>query len=258
MSKKILHSKIYGENPKHLLIFHGLFGQSDNFGTLAKQFSELYTVHTIDLRNHGRSFHSDEVSFDAMSDDILNYLETHQINTCYLLGHSLGGKVVMEFAYKYPERLEKLIVADIAPKSYPPHHQSIIKGLNSVDFSQVEKRSDVEEFLKTYIPELGVRQFLLKNVYMIEKGQYAFRFNLKVLTEKYSDLIEKGLDNGKFDKPTLFIRGGNSHYIMDEDFALIENHFPNYTVKTIPNAGHWVHAENPKMFYDFVIEFLEK
>ena len=104
-----------------------------------------------------------------MADDILNYLEAHQIDTCYLLGHSLGGKVVMEFAYKYPERLEKLIVADIAPKSYPPHHQSIIKGLNSVDFSQVEKRSDAEEFLKTYIPELGVRQFLLKNVYMIEK-----------------------------------------------------------------------------------------
>src|SRR5690625_3004948 len=105
MSKKILHSKIYGDNPKHLLIFHGLFGQSDNFGTLAKQFSEFYTVHTIDLRNHGRSFHSNEVSFDAMAHDILNYLEAYQIDTCYLLGHSLGGKVVMEFAYKYPERL---------------------------------------------------------------------------------------------------------------------------------------------------------
>lgn len=256
MSKKILHSKIYGDQPKHLLIFHGLFGQADNFGTLAKHFSEFYTVHTVDLRNHGRSFHSEEMSFDAMSDDILNYLDAHKIDTCYLLGHSLGGKAVMEFAYKYPERLDRLVVADMAPKAYPPHHQSIIKGLNAVDFSQVEKRSEAEDFLKKYIPEFSVRQFLLKNVYLIEKGQYAFRFNLKVLTEKYSDLIGKGLEDGEFDKPTLFIRGGNSHYIMDEYFDLIESHFPKAEIKTIPNAGHWLHAENPKMFFEFVVEFL--
>ena len=255
-SKIIHHGGLAGEKPKHLLILHGLFGQSDNFATLAKQFAEHYTVHAIDLRNHGRSFHSDDMSFEAMSDDILNYLNHHQINSCYLLGHSLGGRSVIEFAYKHPEKIEKLIVADMAPKAYPPHHQGIIKALNSVDFDKVEKRSDVEEVLKQYIPDLGTRQFLLKNVYHAENGQYAFRFNLKTLTDSYNELVGGNLTDGVFDKPTLFLRGEKSDYIQDSDFELIRKHFPNSDIKTIPNSGHWVHAENPKAFFDFVVEFL--
>lgn len=253
---EILHGKIYGSHPEHLLIFHGLFGQADNFATLARQFAEHYTVHTIDLRNHGRSFHSDDMSFEAMTRDILNYLDEHQIETCYLLGHSLGGRVVMEFAYRYPERLDKLIVADMAPKAYAPHHQGILKALESVDFDKVEKRSDAEEYLKQYIPEFGVRQFLLKNVYLKEKGRYAFRFNLEVLSNKYLEMVGEGLTDGNYDNPTLFIRGGNSHYIMDQDFDMIKSHFPQAEFETIPNAGHWLHAENPKMFFDLIIEFL--
>lgn len=253
---QILHSKITGDKPKHLLILHGLFGQSDNFATLAKQFAEFYTVHAIDLRNHGRSFHSDDMSFEAMSDDILNYLNHHQIEECYLLGHSLGGRSVIEFSYKHPEKIEKLIVADMAPKAYPPHHQGIIKALNSVDFEQIGKRSDVEEVLKQYIPDLGTRQFLLKNVYHAENGQYAFRFNLKTLTDSYNEMVGGNLTEGVFDKPTLFLRGEKSDYILDSDFELIQKHFPNSEIKTIPNSGHWVHAENPKAFFDFVVEFL--
>lgn len=253
---QILHSKIVGDKPKHLLIFHGLFGQSDNFATLAKQFAVFYTVHAIDLRNHGRSFHSDDMSFEAMSEDILNYLNHHQIETCYLLGHSLGGRSVIEFAYKYPEKTEKLIVADMAPKAYPPHHQGIIKALNSVDFEKVEKRSDVEETLKQYIPDMGTRQFLLKNVYHAESGKYAFRFNLKALTESYEKMVGNDLTDGVFDGPTLFLRGAKSDYILDTDFELIRNHFPKAEIKTIPNSGHWVHAENPKAFFEDVVGFL--
>lgn len=259
----ILHSKITGENPKQLLILHGLFGQSDNFATLAKQFAEFYTVHTIDLRNHGRSFHSDDMSFEAMSGDILNYLNEHQIEQCYLLGHSLGGRSVIEFSYAHPERVEKLIVADMAPKAYPPHHQGILKALNSVDFSKVEKRSDVEEVLKQHIPDMGTRQFLLKNVYHADnahlpdgQGHYAFRFNLKTLTNSYEEMVGSDLTNGNFNKPTLFLRGEKSNYIMDEDTELISKHFSNYSIKTIPNSGHWVHAENPKSFFELVVEFL--
>ncbi len=253
---QILHSKITGDKPKHLLIFHGLFGQSDNFTTLAKQFAEHYTVHTIDLRNHGRSFHSDDMSFEAMTVDILNYLDFHQISECYLLGHSLGGRSVIEFAYQYPERIEKLIVADMAPKAYPPHHQGIIKALNSVDFDTIEKRSDVEDVLKQYIPDMGTRQFLLKNVYPTDSGQYAFRFNLKTLTDSYSSMVGGDLTDGTFEKPTLFLRGEKSYYILDADFALIKKHFPNSEIKTIPNSGHWVHAENPKAFFEEVVAFL--
>ncbi len=253
---KILHSKIVGDKTKHLLIFHGLFGQSDNFATLAKQFAELYTVHAIDLRNHGRSFHSDDMGFDAMSDDILNYLNHHQIDSCYLLGHSLGGRSVIEFAYKHPEKIEKLIIADMAPKAYPPHHQGIIKALNSIDFEKVEKRSDVEDVLKQYIPDMGTRQFLLKNVYAKESGKYAFRFNLKTLTDSYDGMVGGNLTDGIFEKPTLFLRGEKSDYILDADFELIRQHFPNAEIKTIPNSGHWVHAENPKSFLKEVTAFL--
>lgn len=255
---QILNSKITGDKPKHLLIFHGLFGQSDNFATLSKQFAEFYTVHAIDLRNHGRSFHSDDMSFEAMSEDILNYLNHHQIETCYLLGHSLGGRAVIEFAFKHPERIEKLIVADMAPKAYPPHHQGIIKALNSVDFEKIEKRSDVEELLKQYIPDMGTRQFLLKNVYHTDNGKYAFRFNLKTLTDSYNALVGTNLSDEMFDKPTLFLRGEKSDYILDGDFDMLYKHFPKAEIKTITNSGHWVHAENPKDFYEKTIAFLEK
>lgn len=253
---QILHSKITGDQPKHLLIFHGLFGQSDNFATLAKQFAEFYTVHAIDLRNHGRSFHSDDMSFEAMTEDILNYLDHYSISECYLLGHSLGGRAVIEFSYGYPKRIEKLIVADMAPKAYPPHHQGIIKALNSVDFDNVEKRSDVEDVLKLYIPDVGTRQFLLKNVYHADNGKYAFRFNLKALTDSYNGMVGGNLTDGVFDKPALFLRGAKSDYIRDEDFALIRKHFPQAEIETIPNSGHWVHAENPKAFFEDVVGFL--
>ena len=253
---QILHSKIVGEKPKHLLIFHGLFGQSDNFATLAKQFAEFYTVHAIDLRNHGRSFHSDDMRFEAMSEDILNYLNHHQISECYLLGHSLGGRSVIEFSYKHPEKIEKLIVADMAPKAYPPHHQGILKALNSVDFETIEKRSDVEEVLKQFIPDMGTRQFLLKNVYPTENGKYAFRFNLKTLTDTYAEMVGGHLSEGIFNKPTLFLRGAKSDYILDADFELIRNHFPQAQIHTIPNSGHWVHAENPSVFFEEVVSFL--
>lgn len=254
---EILHSKITGDHPKHLLIFHGLFGQSDNFATLSKQFAEFYTVHAIDLRNHGRSFHSDDMSFEAMSGDILNYLDHHNIGSCFLLGHSLGGRSVIEFSYKHPERIDKLIVADMSPKAYPPHHQGIIKALNSVDFDKVEKRSDVEEVLKQYIPDMGTRQFLLKNVYHADNGKYAFRFNLKALTDSYHSMVGGNLSDGVFDKPALFLRGEKSNYVPDEDFDLIHRHFPQAVIQTVANSGHWVHAENPQDFFQKTIAFLE-
>lgn len=255
--KNILHSKIYGQHPEHLLIFHGLFGQSDNFATLAKQFAEYFTVHTIDLRNHGRSFHSDDMSFDAMAEDVLNYMDAHQIEQAHILGHSLGGRVVIEFAYKHPERIQNLLVADMAPKAYPPHHQGILKALNSVNFDIIEKRSEAEEVLKQYIPEVGVRQFLMKNIHLQDDGKYAFRFNLKVLTDVYESLVGGNLTDGVFEKPTLFLRGDRSNYILDEDFGLIHAHFPNSKIVDIRNAGHWLHAENPKDFFNEIVNFIQ-
>ncbi|HEY4539897.1 MAG TPA: alpha/beta fold hydrolase [Faecalibacter sp.] len=258
METPILHSKIIGSGSQHFIIFHGLFGQLDNWNTHGRQFGEIYTTHLVDLRNHGRSFHSNESSIEAMSDDILRYMDAHGIQKAHLIGHSLGGRIVIDFAMRYAERLDHLIVADMAPKAYQPHHNAIFKALGSVDFETITSRKDVEETLSQYIQEVGVRQFLLKNVYHAENGKYAFRFNLPVLREHYEDLVGKPLAEGVFNGPTLFLKGAKSDYILPEDEFIIKKQFPQAKIQSIANAGHWLHAENPKDFIEAILEFLEQ
>lgn len=254
----MLYSKIEGEG-KPLLILHGFLGMSDNWKTLAGQMaSEGFQLHILDLRNHGRSFHSDEFTYEAMVKDVLEYCQTNNLDKVSILGHSMGGKVAMFFATTYPEKVEKLIVADIGPKYYRPHHQDIMAGLNAVDLTQKPDRSQVEEILKEYVSDFGTRQFLMKSLYWIEPGQLAFRFNLPVFNEQIDNIGKALPENAVFEKPTLFLRGGNSNYIKDEDFETIKHHFPNSEIKTIPNAGHWLHAENPKDFYSESIQYLLK
>ncbi len=252
----MLYSKIEGQG-KPLLIIHGFLGMSDNWKTLGQQFAENgFEVHLLDLRNHGRSFHSEEWSYEVMVGDVIAYCDEKQLSSVDVLGHSMGGKVAMLMATLYPERVEKLIVADIGPKFYPQHHQDILGGLNAVDFSLKPSRNEVEDILKPYIPDFGTRQFLLKNLYWAAPGQLAFRFNLEVFNQNL-DAIGKPLSEGLvFDKPTLFIRGGASNYVLDTDIDQILEHFPQLKLETIPNVGHWLHAENPKMFYELTFGFL--
>jgi pimeloyl-ACP methyl ester carboxylesterase len=183
--------------------FHGLFGMLDNWGSFGKEFGELFPTHLIDLRNHGKSFHSDEMNHQVLA-DILNYMNFHGIEKANLLGHSLGGKAVMTFAISYPEKVEKLIVADIAPKAYPPHHQGIIKALQSVNFDEVNSRQEVENVLSQYIPEKFVIQFLTKNLYWTEDKKLNWRFNINTLAEKYNDFVANAIKFGKFEGETLF------------------------------------------------------
>ncbi|TPD65557.1 alpha/beta fold hydrolase [Flavobacterium microcysteis] len=254
----MLYSRIEGEG-KPLLILHGFLGMSDNWKTFAGQIAaEGFQLHILDLRNHGRSFHSDVFTYEAMVKDVFEYCEEQGLDKVSILGHSMGGKVAMFFATTYPEKVEKLIVADIGPKYYRPHHQDILAGLNAVDLSQKPDRSQVEEILKEYVSDFGTRQFLMKSLYWIEPGQLAFRFNLPVFNEQIDNIGKALPDNALFEKPTLFLRGGNSNYIKDEDFETIRHHFPNSEIKTIANAGHWLHAENPKDFYSESIQYLLK
>lgn len=256
----ILHSKIYGENQTGtaLLVFHGLFGMLDNWGGFGKEMGELFPVHLIDLRNHGKSFHSSEMSHDDLALDILHYMEFHQLKKINLLGHSLGGKAVMQFAIKYPDKVKKLIVVDIAPKAYPPHHQGIIKALETVDFEKVNTRQEVEELLQQYIPEKSVIQFLAKNLYWTEDKKLNWRFNLKILAEKYTEFVSNAIKYGVFVGETLFISGEKSNYILPQDEFQIKQQFPNSSVVTIKNAGHWVQAENPTDFNEVVKDFLSE
>ncbi|MFV5688673.1 alpha/beta fold hydrolase [Flavobacterium sp. ZT3R25] len=252
----MLYSKIEGSG-KPLLILHGFLGMSDNWKTLGIQFAADFQVHILDLRNHGRSLHSEEFSYEIMVQDVFEYCQTHNLENINIIGHSMGGKVAMLFATTYPELVDKLIVADIGPKFYPQHHQDILAGLNAVDFSIKPSRNEVEEIMAKYIPDFGTRQFLMKNLYWQEPGQLAFRFNLAVFNTNMDEIGVPLPENLIFEKPTLFIRGGNSNYILDSDFENIKHHFPTATVETIPNAGHWLHAENPVVFYQTVSSFLK-
>ncbi|MFY0483776.1 alpha/beta fold hydrolase [Flavobacterium sp. PLA-1-15] len=254
----MLYSKIEGEG-KPFIIMHGFLGMSDNWKTLGTQFaSEGYQVHMLDLRNHGRSFHSDEFNYKAMVQDVYEYCIENKLETVDMLGHSMGGKVAMFFGMQYPEKIDKLIVADIGPKYYRPHHQDILAGLNAVDFSQKPERSEVEEILKGHVDDFGTRQFLMKSLYWKEPGQLAFRFNLEVFNLEIENIGEALNEEAVFDKPTLFIKGGNSNYIKEEDYDSIKRQFPEAKIEVIENAGHWLHAENPKEFYQKTISFLKQ
>lgn len=252
---KLLHSRIIGEG-QPFLILHGYFGSGDNWKSLGNQFAENYQVHLIDQRNHGRSFHADEFDYELMAEDLHNYIQHYQLHDVILLGHSMGGKTSMLFAVEYPELVNKLIIADISPRAYKPHHNEILKGLSSVDFSIQNSRKLVEEKISELIPDFGVRSFLLKNVYWKEKGILDYRFNLKSLTQNNPEVGKALPSFTSFDKETLFIAGGNSGYITERELPIINAHFPNSSIKTIPNAGHWLHAENPSLFYEMVIDFI--
>ena len=254
---KLLHSKIIGSG-EPLLILHGFFGMSDNWKTLGNRFAQNYEVHLIDQRNHGRSFHSDEFNYEVMVNDLIYYIDHYKIEKIDLLGHSMGGKVAMLFSVTIPSKVNNLIIADIAPRFYPRHHDLILAGLEAVNFSKISSRNEVEELLQEYIPEYSVRQFLVRSLFWKSKGQLSFRFNLTSLIENI-DEVGKALPSlSVFDGRTLFLKGENSGYICKEDEALIGAHFPNALINTVKNAGHWLHAENPDDFYNYVVMFLEK
>ncbi|PKV62564.1 alpha/beta fold hydrolase [Pontibacter ramchanderi] len=252
-----LHYKEMGHG-QPLLILHGLFGTLDNWQTLAKRLAEHYNVFLVDLRNHGRSPHSDQHDYDLMAEDVLRLVEELQIPTPAIMGHSMGGKVAMNYALKYPTRLTKLIVVDIAPKAYPPHHDEIIDALQSVDLSTITSRGEVDKQLAKTISQEEVRLFLMKNLYRKEDNTFGWRMNLDVIEKNYEKIAAPITSDTPFKKNTLFIKGGRSRYILPEDvYTCIEHLFTLVEVETIPNAGHWVHAEAPDEVYDLVTRFLD-
>lgn len=260
MSSPILYSHIIA-NPlatKNLLILHGFLGMSDNWKTLGSHYVQQgFNVHILDLRNHGKSFHSDEFSYEIMAQDVFDYCKANNIEKFSLIGHSMGGKVAMQVAVNQLNNVEKLIIADISPKYYAPHHQTILKALKAVDFTKKPSRQEVEEVISKYISDVGTKQFLLKNLYWETPDQLAFRFNLKVLDEKIEEIGKALPEDLTCHNPAFFIRGGNSDYVLDADFELINKHFPNAIFYTIPNVGHWLHAENPALFLEKTLDFLK-
>lgn len=255
--RQTLHSKIEGSGTP-LLILHGFLGMLDNWKTLGSQFAEEgFEVHLIDQRNHGKSFWSNDFNYDFLSEDLNNYMDDHRLKEAIILGHSMGGKTAMQFAVEHPEKTLKLVVADIAPKFYPPHHQPIIDALLQIDLPSLKSRGEADKELAKHIKDFGTRQFLLKNLYWVEKGKLGFRFNLDVLSERMPEIGENIGSTESYSGPTLFLRGDRSEYIQEADREVIKKHFPKATIEVIDQAGHWLHAENPKQFYEKSMVFLK-
>jgi esterase len=239
-----------------LVILHGLFGSSDNWPGLAQKFAEKFRVLTLDLRNHGRSPHSDEMNYPVMAGDMVEFLDAHNLESANVLGHSLGGKVAMQLALDFPARVEKLVVADKSPRDYAPEHEKIFSALLALDLAKFKTRQQIEDALAPEIPDLAVRRFLLKNLGHNSNGSYFWKINLRGLAENYPRLREVVTGKNPFPKPALFLRGEKSNYVLESDELLIQKLFPRAKIETISGAGHWVHADAPQEFARRVLEFL--
>ena len=243
-----------GESGPPIIILHGLFGSSDNWLTLGKILGETHQVHMLDARNHGQSPRSDIFDYNSMAADLKEFMDDHSIINPILMGHSMGGKTVMQFAMNYSDSFSKMIVVDIAPKFYPVHHTMILQGLASIDLKILKSRTEANDILKPFEENEGVRQFLLKNLWRNpeKNNEFDWRLNVPVIA-KNIDVIGFELSNEKsVEKPVLFIRGSESHYIQDEDERKIWELFPDYELVTIEGAGHWVQADKPAAFINVI------
>lgn len=252
-----LHFKKTGDGYP-LIILHGLFGMSDNWYSLGKLFGAHFSTYMVDQRNHGRSPHADAFDYDVLAADLLDFMEEHFIESAHILGHSMGGKTAMTFAVKFPHKVGKLVVADIAPRYYAPHHQEILEALHALPIENLDSRKEAETLFMERIQNQETAQFLLKNLYARDEGGYAWRFNLPVIAANIASVGEELDEIYRFEKPTLFVRGSKSNYIKDSDIHRIESQFPKASVVTIEGAGHWIHAEKPQLFLETVLGFLKK
>ena len=253
---QLLHYKIIGEGTP-ILIIHGLFGSLDNWQSIAKNLSLKHKVITIDLRNHGRSFHHEQMSFDDLNHDILYLLDYLKIEKTIIIGHSLGGKIGMNFATSFPDKVFKLIVVDVAPYKYPPYHMKVFGALLAVPIETIDSRQEVENIFRKHIDNELEIQFLMKGLSRKEHGGFEWKFNLNVLYKEYLNLIQH-IPLSRFNGPTLFIKGGLSDYISIDKIQFIYELFPNYEIEEIKNSGHWVHADNPLIFIRVVQQFITR
>jgi pimeloyl-ACP methyl ester carboxylesterase len=254
-----LNYKQVSDTGQPMIILHGVFGSLDNWATISKSIADAgYAVYLVDGRNHGRSSHDDEFTYPAMAADLHEFIQDHGLTNPVIVGHSMGGKTVMQYAMEYPGTYDKLAIIDIGPKAYPLHHESILDGLNAIPLAELKNRQQADDVFSAYEPIGAVRQFLLKNLYRTDDEGFDWRFNLPVLTRSIANV---GVDIPYLrivEEPTLFMRGANSGYVKDKDWKNIKELFANAELSTIPRAGHWVHAEQPKMFVEVLVKFLSE
>jgi len=242
-----------------LIILHGIFGASDNWFTFGKRISqEGFEVFIPDQRNHGQSPHNDNFNYLALTDDLFDFIDDHQISNPIILGHSMGGKVAMRFALENPQLVKRLVIVDISLKAYGPRpqHKKIIQAMKSVKLNQMNSRSEIDEQISKLVPQLPIRQFILKNLHRKEQEIFEWRMYLHGIEKNLDKMFDAIETEAKFMKPTLFIKGGDSDYILLEDFNQIRFNFPNAEIVTIADTTHWLHVEAPERFYQLVMGFV--
>jgi pimeloyl-ACP methyl ester carboxylesterase len=250
-----LNFKKSGKGPP-LLILHGLFGSGNNWKTIAKSFIDHFEVYLIDLRNHGKSPHSDAFNYDLMAEDIDELLRDNGLERVNIIGHSMGGKTAINFSLRNPDKVLKLIVVDIGIKEYPVKDTEMLEALIEMDFNKILTRQDADKCLAKTVLEFNVRQFLLQNLYWTKDRKLAWKMNLKALVERIDEIGKPQFSDKPFISPCLFVKGSDSDYVLEEDKEGINQVFTNCEIRSIPGANHWVHIDKPREFLDIVLEFL--
>lgn len=252
-----LNYKVFGTG-QPVVIMHGLFGMLDNWQSIAKKLAEDYMVFILDLRNHGKSPHSNDFSYQIMAEDVREFLESKWVYEADIIGHSMGGKVAMQLALEHSDMINKLMVVDMAPKTYKGNHETIFEALFALDLKSIGSRKEADQFLLPRIPEFSTRQFLLKNIYLDKvTREYKWKMNLSVLFDAYQDILGHNLPQDTYLGDTLFVKGENSDYINFDELEAYQEYFPNGNIVEVAGAGHWVHAEQPQAFLELAQEFLK-
>lgn len=263
-----LNYKILGRG-EPLIVLHGLYGMLDNWVSIARILQNGFKIVLVDLRNHGKSEHASEHNYQVMVEDLVGFMNQQQIFSANILGHSMGGKLALAFAAYNPERVKRLIVVDISPRTYSialgdaqlAEHEGIMQALLSLDLSKFKKREEADLSLSALVSSERVRTFLLKNLNRTADRKFEWKLNLPVLSKNLNRIIE-GLESNyddfkQLNLPVLFIKGGDSDYIKTQDEQLISHLFKNVTIRNVERASHWVHADNPAEFIAIVNAFLE-
>lgn len=258
-----LNYRITGEG-EPLILLHGLFGSLENLGGISRRLQDEWQIHALDQRNHGGSPHTDTMDYPAMAADVIAYMDARGIDKAGIIGHSMGGKVAMQIALQAPERVSKLIIADISPVAYKPKHDAILESLKNLNLDGVRSRKDADEQMAQWVDTLATRQFLLKNLERVPRNEqvsdgpmFRWRLNLPVIDACYANLAGAPAGEGPFAGPVLFLKGADSAYIQEKHRAEIQRLFPAADVRVIQGAGHWLHAEKADLFASLSRRFLK-
>ncbi len=253
-SVKLFFEKFGDETKEPLIILHGFFASSRNWRQMAKKFADFYQVYVLDLRNHGASPHHPEMDYPLMVEDLIAFMDEQGLQKTHILGHSMGGKVAMWFALTCPERINKLVVADISPVSYQHSFDSTIQALKDIPLNKISNRKQADEFLSSAIPELSYRLFLLQNLQLVD-GKYKWRVDLDIFQKTAKNIIAFPVINrAPFFDDVLFIMGENPRYTNEEAIA---TDFPSAILFIVKGANHWLHADEPEAFFTNVSQFLQ-